>query len=88
MRAGCCAIERSEDGLVRRYRVRSQVFKGAPAGLEDASWVTIAPVSEAVTLMERSPNTSGDETAKTASGARYMRRPTHLRTSRIESPSC
>lgn len=53
MRAGCCSVERSEDGLVQRYRVRSKVFKGAPAGPEDANWVAIAPVADAITLMER-----------------------------------
>jgi integrase len=53
MRAGCCKADRSEDGLVMRYRVRSKVFKSAPSGPEEASWVTIAPTAEAIAIVER-----------------------------------
>jgi hypothetical protein len=53
MRRGCLSIARSEDGLVERQRVRSTLYKGRSSTGESASWVTIEPVAEAITVLER-----------------------------------
>jgi len=53
MRVGCCTTGRSTDGLVERHRIRSTVYKmREPAG-EEAEWIAIAPVTRAVTVVEK-----------------------------------
>src|SRR3546814_3288314 len=53
MRRGCLSIARSEDGLIERQRVRSTLYKRRSSAGESASWVTIEPVAEAITVLER-----------------------------------
>jgi hypothetical protein len=53
MRRGCLSIARSEDGLIERQRVRSTLYKRRSSTGEAASWVTIEPVAEAITVLER-----------------------------------
>jgi integrase len=53
MRSGCLSISRSEDGIVDRHRVRSIVYKGEKAEGVPAEWITIAPVAEAIRVLER-----------------------------------
>ena len=53
MRRGCLSVTRSEDGLVMRHRVRSTAYKAKPARGEPEEWVTIAPVAEAIVVLER-----------------------------------
>lgn len=53
MRAGCCRVTRSEDGFVLRHRIRSIAYKGKRAAPEQADWVTIAPVADAVKVLHR-----------------------------------
>ncbi|MBN7784095.1 hypothetical protein JYP51_04140 [Ponticoccus gilvus] len=53
MRAGCLDITRSEDGLIQRYRVRSTAYKWKSAAGVPADWITIAPVAEAIGVLER-----------------------------------
>ena len=53
MRAGCCRTTRSEDGLVLRHRIRSIAYKGKRAAPEQADWITIEPVAEAVKVLHR-----------------------------------
>lgn len=60
MRRGCLAISRSEDGLIMRHRVRSTAFKARPARGEPEQWVTIAPVAEAIEVLERLSERASD----------------------------
>jgi len=53
MRRGCLSIVRSEDGLIERHRIRSTLYKGRSSTGETASWITIAPVADAVAVLER-----------------------------------
>jgi hypothetical protein len=53
MRRGCLSIARSEDGMIERHRVRSTLYKGRSSTGEAASWITIAPVAEAIAALER-----------------------------------
>ena len=53
MRRGCLAITRSEDGIIMRHRVRSVAYKGKPSRGEPAEWVTIAPVAQAIEVLEQ-----------------------------------
>jgi len=53
MRAGCCRTTRSEDGLILRHRIRSIAYKGKRAAPEQADWITIEPVAEAVKVLHR-----------------------------------
>ena len=53
MRRGCVSIARSEDGLIERHRIRSTIYKRRAAVGEAASWVTIEPVADAITVLER-----------------------------------
>ena len=52
MRRGCLSIARSEDGLIERHRIRSTIYKRRAAVGEAASWVTIEPVADAITVLE------------------------------------
>jgi len=52
MQPGCVSAERSADGLVERYRVRSTVYKRQGARGVTADWITIEPVARAVAVME------------------------------------
>lgn len=53
MRTGCCRATRGEDGLVLRHRIRSIAYKGKRAAPEQADWVTIEPVADAVRVLHR-----------------------------------
>jgi hypothetical protein len=53
MRSGCLSLARSEDGLIMRHRVRSVAYKGKQSVGEPAQWITIAPVAEAIQVLER-----------------------------------
>jgi hypothetical protein len=53
MRVGCLSISRSADGLVERHRIRSTVYKSKDALGEEAEWVTIPRVSQAIGVAER-----------------------------------
>jgi hypothetical protein len=53
MRPGCLSLTRSEDGVIDRHRVRSVAYKNKSSRGEPAEWVTIAPVAEAVDVLER-----------------------------------
>ncbi len=53
MRSGCLSLTRSEDGLILRHRVRSVAYKGKQSVGEPAEWITIAPVAEAIEVLER-----------------------------------
>ena len=52
MRSGCLSLTRSEDGLIMRHRVRSVAYKGKQSVGEPAEWVTIAPVAQAIQVLE------------------------------------
>jgi len=52
MRSGCLSLARGEDGLIVRYRVRSVAYKGKQSAGEPAEWITIAPVAEAIQILE------------------------------------
>lgn len=52
MRSGCLSLARSEDGLIMRHRVRSVAYKDKQSLGEPAEWVTIAPVAEAIQVLE------------------------------------
>ena len=60
MRRGCLSVTRSEDGLVMRHRVRSTAYKAKPARGEPEEWVTIAPVAEAIAVLERLTRRAAD----------------------------
>jgi integrase len=53
MRAGCLDVQRSEDGLIERYRIRSTVYKDRGALGQSERWITIEPVAKAITVLER-----------------------------------
>jgi integrase len=53
MRPGCLSLTRSEDGVIDRHRVRSVAYKNKSSRGEPAEWVTIAPVAEAVDVLEQ-----------------------------------
>jgi hypothetical protein len=53
MRPGCLSLTRSEDGVINRYCVRSVAYKNKYSRGEPAEWVTITPVAEAITVLER-----------------------------------
>jgi hypothetical protein len=53
MRSGCLSLARTEDGLIMRHRVRSVAYKGKQSVGEPAQWITIAPVAEAIQVLER-----------------------------------
>lgn len=53
MRRGCLTLARSENGTVSRYRVRSTAYKGKESGGAPAEWVTIAPVADAIGVLEQ-----------------------------------
>jgi hypothetical protein len=53
MRAGCCSVSRSADGIIERYRIKSVTYKGTDRSGEETEWVTVAPVARAIDVMER-----------------------------------
>jgi hypothetical protein len=53
MRAGCVDVQRSEDGLVERYRIKSTVYKRRDVRGQAERWITIEPVAKAVNVLER-----------------------------------
>jgi integrase len=50
MRAGCLDVQRSEDGLIERYRIKSTVYKRRDVRGQAERWITIEPVAKAITL--------------------------------------
>lgn len=53
MRSGCLSVSRSTDGIIDRHRVRAVAYKGKQSQGEPAEWVTIAPVAEAIRVLEQ-----------------------------------
>jgi hypothetical protein len=53
MRSGCLCLSRSADGLIERHRVRSIAYKAKLGQGEPAEWVTIAPVADAIRVLEQ-----------------------------------
>lgn len=53
MRPGCLSVVRSADGIIERHHVRSVSYKSKSSQGEPAEWVTIAPVAEAIRVLER-----------------------------------
>ena len=52
MRSGCLSLTRSDDGIIARHRIRATSYKGKSIVGEPADWVTIAPVAQAVAVLE------------------------------------
>ena len=53
MRPGCLSLTRDEDGGIMRHRVRSTAYKSRSSRGTPAAWVTIAPVAEAINVIEQ-----------------------------------
>jgi hypothetical protein len=53
MRTGCHSVARSADELIERHRISSTAYKHAGVGGRTEMWVTIAPVSRAIAILER-----------------------------------
>lgn len=53
MRPGCLSVVRSADGIIERHHVRSVSYKSKSRQGEPAEWVTIAPVAEAIRVLEQ-----------------------------------
>jgi len=66
MRSGCVSLTRSDDGLITRHRLRSTAYKNKSSVGEPADWITIAPVVEAIGVLEalsaRSSKARGTDT--------------------------
>jgi len=56
MRVGCLDVQRSEDGLIERYRIKSTVYKRRDVRGQAERWITIEPVAKAITVVERLTN--------------------------------
>jgi hypothetical protein len=52
MRSGCLSLTRSEDGVIARHCIRAMSYKGKSIVGEPADWITIAPVAQAVAVLE------------------------------------
>jgi hypothetical protein len=52
MRAGCLDVQRSEDGLIERYRIRSNIYKRRDVRGQTERWITIEPVAKAISVLE------------------------------------
>lgn len=52
MRSGCLSVTRSADGVIERRRVRSVAYKTKARTGEPAEWITIAPVADAIRVLE------------------------------------
>jgi hypothetical protein len=52
MRAGCHSVARSADGLIERHRISGTAYKRAGVTGRAEAWVTIAPVSRTVAVLE------------------------------------
>ncbi len=59
MKRGCLSIVRDEDGVILRHRIKSVAYKGKRGGGEQAEWVTIAPVADAVAVLEQLSERAG-----------------------------
>jgi integrase len=53
MRVGYLDVQRSEDGLIERYRIKSTVYKRRDVRGQAERWITIEPVAKAITVVER-----------------------------------
>ena len=53
MKRGCLSVVRGEDGAILRHRIRSTAYKGKRGGGQQADWVTISPVADAVAVLEQ-----------------------------------
>jgi hypothetical protein len=52
MRAGCLDVQLSEDGLIERYRIRSNIYKRRDVRGQTERWITIEPVAKAISVLE------------------------------------
>jgi integrase len=52
MRTGCHSVARSADGLIERHRISGTAYKHVGVTGRAEAWVTIAPVSRAVAVLE------------------------------------
>ena len=52
MKRGCLSVVRDEDGAILRHRIKSTAYKGKGSGGAPAEWVTIAPVADAIGVLE------------------------------------
>lgn len=59
MKRGCLSVTRDEDGAILRHRIRSVAYKGKRRGGRQTEWVTIAPVAEAIEVLERLSERAG-----------------------------
>jgi len=53
MQRGCLSVSRSEDGIIMRHRIKSVAYKGQASKGKAEEWVTIAPVAEAIDVLEK-----------------------------------
>jgi hypothetical protein len=53
MRPGCLSVIRSADGVIERHQVKSMAYKGKSSQGEASEWITIAPVAEAIGVLEQ-----------------------------------
>ncbi|HWL19137.1 MAG TPA: hypothetical protein VNS33_05675 [Bradyrhizobium sp.] len=53
MRVGCLSVSPSADGLIERHRIRSTAYKSRDTVGEEAEWVTIPRVSQAIEVAAR-----------------------------------
>ncbi|MDI9979468.1 hypothetical protein [Rhodococcus sp. IEGM 1307] len=53
LRRGCYLRGISEDGIVARHKIRGTVHKGRGNGGDEATWIVIEPVADAVRILER-----------------------------------
>jgi hypothetical protein len=53
MQSHCLSLTRSADGVIERRRVRSVAYKTKARTGEPAEWITIAPVADAIRVLEQ-----------------------------------
>ena len=53
MRIGCLVRERSDDGVIERYRIRSTTYKRRDVRGQSETWTTIEPVAKAIRVLEQ-----------------------------------
>jgi integrase len=80
MKRGCLSITRAEDGAILRHRIKSTAYKGKRGGGEETEWVTIAPVAEAIAVLERLSARAGQARGTTTCGRSSRFGPTPRRT--------
>ncbi|MDH4983830.1 integrase [Hyphomicrobium sp. D-2] len=53
MRSGCVRVQRSEDGIIERYQVKSKIYKRRDSRGQPETWTTIEPVAKAIHVLEQ-----------------------------------